>query len=203
MCHMMQGTVDKGTAAGLRVRLGAAEMGGKTGTTNDNADAWFMGYVPQLEAGVWVGCDDRFIRLGKTDGRGFGNYAARPIWEYFFKKVYADKSLALDKDAIFVQPADNENEINSADILNMIDAVPPPGAEGEDQGVGKEQDFKISNREYIPPESQPVKEDNNLKKDTVNKSIFPEVKIPDTTHKEKKKGFLQKLFGKKENKPNE
>ena len=61
MTQLMQGTVDVGTAAGLRNRLGAAAMGGKTGTTNENTDAWFMGYVPQLEAGGWVGCDDRFI----------------------------------------------------------------------------------------------------------------------------------------------
>ena len=63
MTRMMQGTVDKGTAAGLRSRLGAAEMGGKTGTTNSNADFWFMGYTPQLLGGGWVGCDDRFITL--------------------------------------------------------------------------------------------------------------------------------------------
>ena len=62
MARMMQGTVDKGTARGLRSRVGADEMGGKTGTTNDNADAWFMGYTPQLLAGSWVGFDDRFMR---------------------------------------------------------------------------------------------------------------------------------------------
>ena len=87
MARMMQGTVDKGTAAGLRGRIGAAELGGKTGTTNDNTDAWFMGYSPQLLAGNWVGCDDQFIHLAKNDGRGYGGFAARPIWEYFFKKV--------------------------------------------------------------------------------------------------------------------
>ena len=63
MARMMQGPVDFGTAAGLRNRLGLAEMGGKTGTTNDNSDAWFMGYTPQLMAGAWIGCDDRFIHL--------------------------------------------------------------------------------------------------------------------------------------------
>lgn len=198
MTQMMQGTVDKGTAKGLRERLGALEMGGKTGTTNDNADAWFMGYVPQLEAGAWVGCDDRFIRLGKHDGRGYGNYAARPIWEYFFKKVYADKSLGIDRDVKFVPPADMDKEINSADIMRMIDEVPPPGAEGEDQGVGKEQDFNNSNREYIPPESKPVNDDDKPKKDTVPKPVIKEEKLPDNEPKEKKKGFLQKVFGKKE-----
>ena len=70
MCRMMQGTVDIGTAAGLRERLGLAEMGGKTGTTQNNTDAWFIGYTPQLLAGVWIGCDDNFIRLDSKLGEG-------------------------------------------------------------------------------------------------------------------------------------
>ena len=52
-------------------------MGGKTGTTNDNSDAWFIGYTPQLPAGVWIGCDDRFMRLESKLGEG--GQAARPI----------------------------------------------------------------------------------------------------------------------------
>ncbi|HVE62018.1 MAG TPA: transglycosylase domain-containing protein, partial [Chitinophagaceae bacterium] len=66
MIKLMEGPVTKGTAAGLMQRLGASEMGGKSGTTNDNADAWFIGYVPQLLAGTWIGCDDRFIRIEST-----------------------------------------------------------------------------------------------------------------------------------------
>ena len=114
------------------------------------------------------------------------------------KKVYADKTLGIDKDAIFVKPTDMEHEINSADIMRIIDSKPPPGAEGEDQGVGREQDFNINNREYIPPESQPVKEDEKIKKDTVTKSTVSEEKKPVDAPKEKKKGLLQKIFGKKE-----
>ena len=70
MTRMLQGPVDIGTAAGLRARLGVTEMGGKTGTTNDNSDAWFIGFTPQLSAGVWIGCDDRFVRL--EGGLGYG-----------------------------------------------------------------------------------------------------------------------------------
>lgn len=204
---MMQGTVDVGTAAGLRARLGAAEMGGKTGTTNDNTDAWFMGYTPQLLAGVWVGCDDRFIRLNKNDGRGYGGQAARPIWEAFFKKVYADKKLGIEKDAKFSKPEDLDLEMNSADEMNLIDATPPPAAEGEDQGVGKESDFQIiKNNEYIGPESKPVVDDSKNKKDTVTKKQTDNPKIgdqqPANTDDKKKKTFFQKLFGKKDRKGN-
>ena len=198
MVRMMQGTVDKGTAAGLRSRLGAAEMGGKTGTTNSNADFWFMGYTPQLLAGTWVGCDDRFITL---DNKAyFGGSVARPIWEAFFKKVYADKTLGIDKEAKFSKPAELENEINSADIMNMIDNT-SPGAEGEDQGVGEEKDY--INNEYIGPESKPViDEDKPIKKDTSSaRRELPDRPIGSPVQDEKKKkGFFQKIFGKKKDK---
>jgi penicillin-binding protein 1A len=195
MCRMMQGTVDVGTAAGLRGRLGAAEMGGKTGTTNDNTDGWFMGYVPQLLGGVWIGCDDPFIRL--QNNLGYGGQAARPIWEYFFNKVYADKTLGIDRDAKFIRPADLNMEINSADINNLITNEPAVSDEDEDHGVGKEQDFKI-NTEYIPPESKPIKEE---KKDTTIKQEIKEESKPIGSANEdtrKKKGLLKRLFSKKE-----
>ena len=198
----MQGTVDVGTAGGLRNRLGAAEMGGKTGTTNDNSDAWFMGYTPQLLAGSWVGCDDRFVRLNKNDTRGYGGYAARPIWESFYKKVYGDKKLGIDRDARFSKPENLEMEMNSADPLNLIDAIPPPAAEGEDQGVGNESDFELFKTRDIGPESKPVQEDGKDKKD--NKKEDAQVSEPvkigevekDST--KKKKGFLNRIFGKKD-----
>ena len=205
MVRMMQGTVDIGTAAGLRSRLGAAEMGGKTGTTNDNSDGWFMGYTPQLLAGVWVGCDDRFIRLNKNDTRGYGGTSARPIWEAFYKKVYADKKLGIDRDARFSKPEDLEMEMNSADPLNLIDVI-PPAAEGEDQGVGNEQDFEIiKTREYNGPESKPViddSKDKKQKKDTTDNQTQA-VKIGDPQPEEKKKkGIFSKIFGKKDKKGN-
>ncbi len=197
MARMMQGTVDVGTATGLRNRLGAAEMAGKTGTTNDNADAWYMGYTPQLLGGVWIGCDDRFIR-NESSG-GYGGAAARPIWEAFFKKVYADKSLGIERDAKFVQPADYTSEINSADFI-PTETDPNPEAEGIDQGVGTADDYN-----YIGPESKPVVEDEDgkpIKKDTADnkadkkKSDAKPIGAPQEP--KKKKGFLKKLFGKKE-----
>lgn len=195
--------MERGTAAGLRARVGAAEMGGKTGTTNDNSDAWFLGYTPQLEAGVWVGCDDRFIRLSKNDTRGYGGFAARPIYEYFMKKVLNDKNLALDKQAKFSRPAEMDLEVNSADIMDLIDLAPPPGAEGEDQGVGNESDFELYNKngEYIGPESKPVTDDEK-RKDTVSRrkdpAEIPKIGDPQPDSGKKKKGFFQKIFGKKD-----
>lgn len=210
MAKMMQGTVDKGTARGLRTRVGAAEMGGKTGTTDDNADAWFMGYTPQMLAGSWVGFEYTFMR-----NQGDGNRIARPITEYFFKKVLADKKLGIEKDAKFVKPAEFENEINSADII-ISDYDPNPGAEGVDQGVGTQDDYRIydnyDNGDTLGPESKPVEDDKKpktdnkppVKKDTlVPKAVMkkeesdgtPIGSIVEDPKKKKKK----KLFGKKEN----
>ena len=208
MVRMMQGSVDRGTAAGLRGRLGASEMGGKTGTTNENSDAWFMGYTPQLLAGVWVGCDDRFVRLNKNDARGYGGYAAMPIWERFYKKVYADNKLGIEKDARFSKPADIDLEIFNSNPMDLIDAQPPPGAEGEDQGVGRESDFEvIKTREYIGPESKPIlddSKDSKSKKDTSknNNPSSPKIGDPMMSDTAKKKSILKKIFGKKEKKNN-
>ena len=68
---MMQGVIKNGTGQRMGDQYGLTnEIAGKTGTTNDNSDAWFMGYTPQLLAGVWVGCDDRFIRFNSDIGEG-------------------------------------------------------------------------------------------------------------------------------------
>ena len=202
MARMMQGAVDKGTARGMRTRVGAAEMGGKTGTTDDNADAWFIGYTPQLLAGSWVGFDDQFIR-----NEGDGSRMARPICEYFFQKVLANKKLGIEKDAKFVKPAELENEINSADII-VSDSDPDPGAEGDDQGVGTEDDYNNGSNEYIGPESTPIKEEDPKtppKKDTATKTPIKKEDNSDnkpigapTQEPEKKKGLLKKIFGKKD-----
>ena len=202
MARMMQGTVDKGTAAGLRSRVGAAEMGGKTGTTDDNADAWFIGYTPQLLAGSWVGFEYTFMR-----NQGDGNRIARPIAEYFFKKVLADSKLGIERDAKFVKPAEMENEINSADIM-ISDSDPIPAGEGDDQGVGNPEDYNNYTHDTIGAESKEYKEDDDKippKKDTVSKAPIKKEDgngTPIGSAKEepkKKKSLLKKIFGKKEN----
>ncbi len=104
MVKMMQGVIDFGTGARMRRRYNiTSEIAGKTGTTNSQADAWFIGYTPQLLAGAWVGCDDRYLRF-RSEALGQGAAAALPIWAYFIKKVYADKSLGIDPDAKFTAP---------------------------------------------------------------------------------------------------
>ena len=98
--------VDKGTGRGLRANHGiSAQMGGKTGTTNNNSDAWFMGVTPDLVTGVWVGGEERHIHF--NNGRiGQGARAALPIYGYYMNKVYADKKLPYSQDAKFQFPED-------------------------------------------------------------------------------------------------
>ncbi len=163
MARMMQGAVDKGTARGLRNRVGATEMGGKTGTTDDNADAWFMGYTPQLLAGSWVGFEYTFMR-NTSDG----NTIARPITEYFFKKVLANKKLGIDRDAKFVKPEEMEKEVGDADIY-VSDRDPSPAAQGTDQGIdASDYGYDEENADSIGAESQNY-EDNNEKNKPVPK----------------------------------
>ncbi len=197
---MMEGVVTVGTAKNLMQNLGASEMGGKTGTTNDNADAWFMGYTPQLLAGVWIGSDDRFISI--ESAQGFGGAAARPIWEAFFKKVYADKSLGIDKKATFIKPVDMEDETYSADSF-WYDQEGMD--ENMDDGMGADDYGVIDTTTYIPPESQiPIdedapKKDNKPKKDTAGKT--PKIGEANKAEDKKKKGIFRRIFDKKDNKP--
>lgn len=102
---MLLNVVNSGT--GNRLRRApyniTAEMGGKTGTTNFNADGWFMGFTPQLVSGVWVGGDERYIHFnGMADGQGAS--MALPIYGLYISKVYADKALPYSQDQHFTFP---------------------------------------------------------------------------------------------------
>lgn len=90
---MLKDVINVGTGARIRARYGIkAPMGGKTGTTNDNSDGWFMGFTPSLVSGTWVGGDDRFIHFDYTaDGQGAN--MALPIYGIYMQKVYGDQSL--------------------------------------------------------------------------------------------------------------
>jgi penicillin-binding protein 1A len=201
MTRMLEGPVTRGTAAGLMQQLGAAEMGGKTGTTNDNADAWFFGFSPQLLAGVWVGCDDRFIRI--ESAQGYGGTAARPIWQSFFQKVYNDKKLGVFRDATFPKPADLNNQLFNGDINSIIpDSL--ENAEGIDMGNGSADEYSLdTTSEYLPPESRlPVDESvpAKPKKDSSKSPRIGEATPPDSSAEKKKKGFLRGIFGGKKDK---
>ena len=105
MIYMLRSVVDGGTGSRLRYRYGIqAPLGGKTGTTNQNSDAWFMGIAPKLITGCWVGGDDRDIHF-ETMAYGQGAAAALPIFALYIKKVYADPNLEYSESDQFDMPA--------------------------------------------------------------------------------------------------
>jgi penicillin-binding protein 1A len=105
MLYMLRGVIDKGT--GLRLRgpryRFTNPIAGKTGTTQENSDGWFIGITPDLVSGVWTGAEDRSVHFRSTN-LGEGANTALPIWALYMKKVYADATLKISK-GDFTPPA--------------------------------------------------------------------------------------------------
>jgi len=104
MIELMKGVVESGTGARLRGKYGlTSQIAGKTGTTDNNSDGWFMGITPNLVGGVWVGCEDRSVHFRST-ALGQGANMSLPIWALFMKKVYADSKLGVKPSDVFEKP---------------------------------------------------------------------------------------------------
>jgi penicillin-binding protein 1A len=195
MTRMMQGVVDYGTGRSLRGTYGiSSEIAGKTGTTNNNADGWFIGFTPQLLGGAWVGADDPILRIS-NNYVGQGAQMAMPIWAYFFQEVYKDKTLGIDPNARFVQPESFRNEM----IYDWSDpnASDTPILEGENQPGDASQyiDVPVSDgRERVTTESQLNEEEKKILEEAKKSNSKTDKIQPDTADK-KKKGFFRKLFG--------
>ena len=105
MVNLMEGVVQGGTASRLRYRYNLmGEIAGKTGTTNDNSDGWFIGYTPTIVAGVWTGAEDRQIHF-QSGTLGQGANMSLPTWGIFMKKVLADGTLGITANDKFIAPA--------------------------------------------------------------------------------------------------
>ena len=101
MIQMMRAVVDNGTGVRLRFKYGLkGEIAGKTGTTNDNSDGWFIGYTPKITAGVWVGAEDRYVHFSNNN-LGQGANMALPIWGLWMKKVLQDGTLGISQNDVF------------------------------------------------------------------------------------------------------
>jgi penicillin-binding protein 1A len=198
MTKMLQGVVDRGTAGSLRWAYGVqGQVAGKTGTTNDNADGWFIGFNPQLLTGVWVGCDDPFLRMLYTAG---GSQMAMPAWAYFYQQVFNDKSLNIDPEAAFIPPSNMQNE-----IIFDYDPFAKEGAqlpaEGEEGNKSTEYvEIPISDgKEKVVTESKKFEEQSlpaEQPKPLVPSPQKQEVPQPDSSAK--KRGILKRVFSKKD-----
>jgi penicillin-binding protein 1A len=173
MTKMMQGVVDFGTGRALRTAFGFTnDAAGKTGTTNDNTDGWFIGFTPQLLAGVWVGADDPFLRLMYTTG---GAQMAMPAWGYFFQQVFQDKTLGIDPLAKFQVPENLKNE-EIFDYQELSGGEKPPPAEGENTATGTSADFIdipiSSGNEKVSTESKIFQKPTDKTTDTIKKKKY-------------------------------
>lgn len=106
MIEMLRAVINEGTGSRIRrVYKINADMGGKTGTTQNNSDGWFMGFTPTLVTGCWVGGEERDIHFDRmSDGQGAS--MALPIWGLYMNKVYADENLPYLQTDTFDIPAD-------------------------------------------------------------------------------------------------
>jgi penicillin-binding protein 1A len=168
---MMQGVISKGTGRSMySFDVKAQSIAGKTGTTNDNSDLWFMGYTPQLLAGAWVGCDDRYIRFS-DNYFGQGAHASLPIWAYFMNKVTNDPACNLDPNASFEKPSNligdfNVNFVNQ-DSTSLINDIP------DNQNVDDikaESDYQIPEAEKSTTNAHNKSLQNNTKSNPIPKT---------------------------------
>ena len=150
MANLMQGVVNAGTGVALRYRFGlTGEIGGKTGTTNNNADGWFIGYTPQLTAGVWTGFENEQIHF-EYIGNGGGSASALPIWGLFMKKVTSDPSLIkyYNKEA-FDRPVGYNlvltctgEDVETAEATETVEPAP-------DQGTPFVEEYEEDEHQYF------------------------------------------------------
>lgn len=132
MLKLMQGVVQYGTAKRLhKYNFFVGDIAGKTGTTNENSDGWFIGMTPNLTTGIWVGWEDRFAHF-ESIKLGQGANMALPIWAYYMRSLYKDSSLIYHEKLLFHKPEnyhwDNCEEENNSDkeknkniLKNVID----------------------------------------------------------------------------------
>jgi penicillin-binding protein 1A len=180
---MMQGVIQKGTGRSMySYAVPTQSIAGKTGTTNDNSDLWFMGYTPQLLAGAWVGCDDRYIRFS-DNYFGQGAHASLPIWAYFMSKVAADPACNLDPNASFERPSTMLNDFNVDFVSKDSTGLENMNLIENTEDIKAESDYTIPDAEKIVPVKNmlPVKSSpaSDNKKSKANKegakpkALFP------------------------------
>lgn len=105
MVDLMKAVINEGTGSRLRSVYGLkGQIAGKTGTTNDNSDGWFIGYTPKITAGVWVGGEDRQVHFNSL-ALGSGSNMSLPIWGIWMKKCLADPTIGWSGSDMFAPPS--------------------------------------------------------------------------------------------------
>ena len=121
MITLLKEVTNHGTGTRIRYKYNlTAEIAGKTGTTNDNSDGWYIGVTPNLVSGAWVGGDEKAVRFRSTR-LGCGANMALPIWANYMEQVYADKTLGITQEDRFIQPYNMDVETDCTRYLQPAD----------------------------------------------------------------------------------
>ncbi len=165
MIHMMQSVVDSGSARRIRYKYGLRnDIAGKTGTTQSQADGWFIGMLPNLVAGSWVGGDNRLVRF-RTTSLGQGANTALPIWANFMTSINKDSRFSKARNARFPQPA--------SAVLRKLDC---PMFEPEEEPGFLERIFTNTKEEENTRQDERVKKVPKQRKEQEKKKFFDVIK---------------------------
>lgn len=167
MVRMMENVVNNGTGARLRWMFGLKnEIAGKTGTTNDNTDGWFIGYTPQLIAGAWVGFNYNFLHFSSTH-IGQGANTGLPIFALFMKHLYAHPdSSGIDPGAKFELTA----PMPESHSIRFNNSLPPAGTSTPEQENNRASDyFDVGN----DASNNKTEKKNNQKSNQKPKAVYP------------------------------
>ncbi len=120
MIKLLGNVVDHGTAGRLRwFYQFEGDLGGKTGTTQNQSDGWYMGIAPNITVGTWVGAEDRSVRF-KYLGQGSGSHMALPIYANFMQQVYADSTLGITQEDTWEEPVNFNMNLNCPEVIKGI-----------------------------------------------------------------------------------
>lgn len=139
MTSMLEGNVNEGTGARVRLFYKDGPAAGKTGTTQEYADAWFIGFTPRITAGVWVGFDNKTVHF--TTAEGQGGRAAGPIWGKFMQAVYDDPEIGMEPD-LFVMPDGIERDTICEETKKIATQFCP------------QRSLEVFNKNYLPGKCQ-------------------------------------------------
>ncbi|HTN39012.1 MAG TPA: transglycosylase domain-containing protein [Arachidicoccus sp.] len=199
LVSMMEDVINYGTGQRMARYDIPGDIAGKTGTTNDNSDAWFIGFTPQLLVGVWTGCDSRFIRFNST-AVGQGSSLALPIWAYFFQKAYDDETVGLNRNQRFNINTGNPTQSIiydwANDIKDSTDSIQnqifnQPNVRPQDIGPESDTNFNNNDQNDVPLIGGSTSGTPKSKAKAV---------MPPKKEEPKKKGIFRKIFGGGKNK---
>ncbi|MBM2814088.1 MAG: penicillin-binding protein [Ignavibacteria bacterium] len=168
LTRMLQSVVDAGTGSRVRQYFTGVDAAGKTGTTNESADAWFVGYTPQLVAGVWVGFDDMRVNFDCIGSEGYAGRASAPIWGRLMAKIYADDQLPFKQKKFDFNRSDTTKDSSLVASTSNVKPTPAPQIKPVDK-------------------KEPVKKpDSKVKATPAQKNaVFPKLKNQNTDVKKK------------------